>query len=268
MDPIIYAVLIVSGIGLFAGVGLGIANRFMAVKKNETAEKIASILPGANCGGCGFSGCAGYAEALSQSKNLKTNLCVVGGDKTAKEISELLGVTAASAEKKTAFVKCRGSFDATEKTGAYQGIRSCKAASMLYGGAGACRYGCIGFGDCVDACEYGAMSVRNGVAVADASLCVACGKCVKTCPKRLITLLPASFATAVPCSNPDKGADTRKVCKAGCIGCKMCEKVCESGAITVENGLATIDPDKCTGCGKCAEACKMGVIYSVSRKET
>lgn len=260
MWNIILSVGLLPLIGLVAGIGLAIANHFMAVKENETAKKICDVLPGANCGGCGFSGCAGYAAALANSPHLKTTLCVVGGNETAKEISAILGVDAGETVKMCAVVRCAGSFDATVKTSDYTGISSCRAAAMFYNGGNGCRFGCIGLGDCVAECDKGALAVRNGVAVVDPAICIGCGKCAAVCPKKIIAVVPAGERPYVPCRNTDKGADTKKVCAAGCIGCRMCAKVCEHDAITFEGGLAVIDPAKCVGCGKCAEACKFGVI--------
>lgn len=260
MNPIILAIIILPAIGLVAGIGLGIAAKFMAVKENERAKALREVLPGANCGACGFSGCNGYADALAESPNIKTNLCPVGGDAVAEKISAILGVKAAKTTPMRAVVRCAGSADVTEKKAEYGGIASCRAAAALYNGGNACRYGCIGFGDCVGVCDRDAISIRQGVAVVDPDKCLGCGKCASACPKSVIAIVPAGERPYVSCMNRDKGADTKKVCRAGCIGCHMCEKACEFGAISFVGGLAVIDPAKCTACGKCAAACKFGVI--------
>lgn len=256
----VFAVALVSGIGLICGVGLSLANLFMSVKGNEKAEEIAAVLPGANCGACSFSGCKAYAEALSTGK-VKTTLCPVGGDKVAAQISEILGLKPSTVEKKAAAVLCRGNTDATEKKYDYQGINTCKAVSALFGGDGACRFGCIGLGDCAAVCNYGAISVKKGVAVVNTSKCVACGLCMNACPKHIISILPVKKMPLILCANTDKGVLTRKVCSAGCIGCRLCAKVCESGAVAFNGGLAVISAEKCINCGKCVTACKNGVIY-------
>lgn len=261
MDPILFAVLLVSGIGLLAGVFLVVANRFMAVEENETAKKLREVLPGANCGACGFSGCSGYAEALANSPHIQTTLCVVGGDKVASEISDILGVKGGKTKPRCAVVRCAGTDEAATHMAMYDGIATCRAASLVYGGGKGCRYGCIGYGDCVAVCESDAIQICNGVARVDVSRCVGCGKCASACPRSVIAIWPKEEAHAfVPCLNPDKGPATKAVCKAGCIGCRACAKVCESGAISFNGNLAAVDPEKCTGCGACVQACRPGVM--------
>lgn len=248
-------VLIVAGLGLLAGLGLSVASVLMAVPVNETAEKIREVLPGANCGACGYSGCDAYAKALAEGAKVLT-LCAPGGGDTAKAIGAVLGVEAGAVKVKSAVVRCRGNCDNTQHTYDYDGIESCRMASQLLGGPGACKDGCIGLGDCVSVCEHGALKVCNGIAVVDQSLCKSCRKCVNVCPKGLIDVVDVSEPKSyVYCMNQEKGALTRKQCTAGCIGCMKCKKVCESGAVTVANNLASIDITRCTNCGKCAGQC-------------
>lgn len=259
MNPVVIAVLLLGGTGLLLGVGLGLAAHFMAVKENETAKAILAVLPGANCGACGFSGCAGYANALAESRGVRTGLCPVGGDAVAAQIAEILGTTAAKAEKKTARVRCRGTEDCRVSLADYTGIPTCRAAASVYSGGSACAYGCLGFGDCASVCEVNAITIRRGVATVDERVCVGCGKCKDACPKSLITVTPVTAPTVL-CRNPDKGAATKAVCTAGCVGCRMCEKACPSGAIVMEGGVARVSRSKCTGCGACVTACRFGVI--------
>ena len=259
MTPILTAVLLLSGIGLLLGVGLGFAAHFMAVKENEKAKELLSVLPGANCGACGFSGCSGYAAALAEKKDVACNLCPVGGEDVAQSIAAILGTQAEKTTKKTARVRCRGTEDCRVRIADYEGIPTCRAAAALYSGGSGCAYGCLGFGDCAAVCEKNAITVRRGVAVVDEALCAACGKCVSACPKKLISVTKAD-APFVLCRNPEKGPATKAVCTAGCIGCRLCLKACPSSAIEMEGNVAHIDPEKCTGCGACAEACKFGVI--------
>lgn len=260
MNPVVLAVLLLSGIGLLLGVGLGLAAHFMSIKENETKKRLLEALPGANCGACGFSGCAGYATALAEETGVRTGLCPVGGDEVAKAIADILGVAAEKTVKVSARVRCHGTEACRTRSADYVGISTCRAASALYNGGSACLYGCLGFGDCAAVCEAHAISLRMGVAVVREQLCVGCGKCAAACPKKLIEITPV-IAPTVLCRNPDKGPATKAVCTAGCLGCRLCEKACPSGAVTMEGGVARIDPALCTGCGACVSACKFGVIH-------
>ena len=260
MNPILLAALLLAGIGLLLGTGLGLAAHFMAVKENEKALKILDELPGANCGACGFSGCSGYAHALAESSAMRANLCTVGGDETAEALAAILGTSVSKTVKKTARVRCAGSEACRVKIADYEGVSTCRAASALYNGGSGCAFGCLGLGDCAAVCDVGAISVRQGVAVIDEALCVACGKCKDACPKKLITVTPTASPTVL-CRNTDKGAATKAVCSAGCVGCRLCEKACSAGAIVMENGVARVSRSKCTGCGACASACRLGVIF-------
>lgn len=258
MEAILIAVLVVGVIGLVVAVVLSFASFFFAVKVDERVEKLTEVLPGANCGACGYSGCSGYAQALADGK-AQPGQCPVGGDTVAKSVSKILGVEASASVPKSARVMCSGSCDNTSKRADYKGIQSCAAANQILGGSGKCSYGCIGLGDCVNACEFDAVKVCNGVAVVNEDKCRACKKCVIACPKGLISIVNKKSA-AVLCSNFDKGAQTKDDCKVGCIGCMKCQKVCEVGAVKVERFKASVDPELCTLCGKCAEACPKGII--------
>jgi len=263
MNGILFAVALVAGIGLLIGLILSIASILMAVPKDEKAEKILEALPGANCGACGFSGCSGYADALAKGK-AEVGLCAPGGLACVTEISAILGVETGSIEKKVAAVHCMGSLDNTSYLAEYNGIKSCAAALRIGGGLTACSYGCMGLGDCEAVCPYDAIHVCNGVAVVDNDKCKACAMCVKECPRHIISIVPYKNSAVVRCSNKDKGAVTRKVCSAGCIGCKKCEKNCPVNAIKVTDFCASIDPSLCTGCGVCADNCPQHCISYLS----
>ncbi len=252
-------ILIVGIIGLLAGVILAVASIVMAVPKDEKAEALEEILPGANCGACGYSGCSGYAAALSKGE-AQPGLCSPGGPAVAKKCAEILGGGDVEMEIKAAIVRCMGSYDNTSDKLIYDGIEGCNAAILLAGGSSSCLFGCMGLGDCVKACEYGAVEVCNGVAKIDPALCKACGKCVSACPKGLIALAPVKKQAVVRCSNCDKGKAVMDVCKVGCISCTKCVKTCPQGAIAMVNGCAQVDSHKCTGCGLCVEACPRHVI--------
>lgn len=262
MSNILLPVLIVALIGILAGLLLSAASVVMAVPKDETAEKLTEALPGANCGACGYSGCAGYAAALAKGE-AQLGLCTVGGKSSADACAAILGVDAGDVVPKAAVVRCLGICDNTAIKMDYEGFQSCAAAAQLYGGMNACRFGCIGLGDCAKECAYHAIELCNGIAIVDRDLCVGCGKCAKVCPKQLIAITDRKKAAQVMCSNQDKGAVTRKLCKTGCIGCMKCQRVCPSGAVKVENFVAKVDRDLCTNCGKCVEQCPTGAIQTI-----
>lgn len=251
---ILFATGIVAGIGLLIGLILSIASIVMAVPKDEKAQALLEVLPGANCGACGFSGCSGYAEALSKGE-AEVGLCPVGGENCAKACASVLGVDAGETVKKTAVVRCTGSKENTSDKAQYAGIRSCAAAARVGGGVTACTYGCLGLGDCERACPYDAIHVYNGVAVVNSDNCKACSICVKACPRSIISLVPVKDAAINLCSNRDKGAAAKKACKTSCIGCRICQKNCPAQAITVDDNVAYIDPDKCIGCRECVAVC-------------
>ena len=259
MNGILLAAIVVAGIGLAAGVLLGIASIVFRVKVNEKEQKLLEILPGANCGACSFAGCADYARALATGK-VKITLCPVGGEEGVKKIAAVLGVEAGETRKKVAFVHCGGDCGHAKARSEYKGVKTCYAANLLCKGEKACAFGCAALGDCVKACKYGAISVKDGVAVVDCSKCVGCGMCAAACPKKIITLVYAGDYAHLGCRNSDKGGETRAVYTAGCIGCGKCMRTCENGAIALIDNLAQIDDEKCIGCGKCAAACPTGAI--------
>lgn len=260
---IIIPIGIVTIIGVLAGAVLCIASKFMAVKVDEKVSKLRGVLPGANCGACGYAGCDEYAINLAKDSGVKSNLCTPGGEGVALKISELMGVAFEEVIPQFAIVKCSGDCDTTSYAMEYDGIKTCKASKTMFGGRGDCAYSCIGFGDCVAVCEYGAIKVENGLAVVDKARCVGCAMCVKACPNFLIEIITKDKYVNIACSSKEKGAVTRKVCKKGCIGCKKCEKKCEFGAIKVENNLAVIDHTLCTNCEQCVAECPTGAITKV-----
>ncbi len=259
---ILIALLVMLAIASIAGVFLSLFSHFFAVKENPLKKQVRECLPGINCGACGYRGCDDYAEALAGG-GVSPCLCVPGTQKVADQISEILGVEAEPVEDNVAFVVCNGTCEATSKRAKYEGVSSCKAASMVYGGGGMCNFGCLGFGDCAAACPSNAICLADGIARVNTSRCLGCGLCVTKCPKSIIKLVPQNAGTAVICSNKQKGADARKACKNACIGCKKCEKTCPHGAISVKNDLAVIDYDKCTNCHSCVSACPTGCLKSV-----
>lgn len=257
---IIIAAAVVGILGILIGVFLGIASEKFKVEVDEKEILVRNELPGNNCGGCGYAGCDALAKAIAAGQ-ADVGACPVGGASTAEKIGAIMGVAGGAAEKKVAFVKCKGSCDKTAVQYNYYGVDDCKKVSVVPGaGEKACAYGCMGYGSCVRACAFDAIHVVDGVAVVDKEACKACGKCIAVCPRHLIELVPYEQKHLVQCSSRDKGKDVMSVCSAGCIGCKMCEKVCEFDAVKVVDNIAHIDPSKCTNCGKCAEKCPKKVI--------
>lgn len=255
---IILPVIIVGIIGFVAGVGLALASKFMSVPVDERVEKLSEALPGANCGACGYSGCDGYAAAIA-SGEAEPDKCAAGGAATAAAISEILGIEI-SAEKKKAFIACNGNRNISKEKYSYLGMESCSAASLIFGGPLECSYGCIGFGDCIKACPFGAISYIDGKPTVCEDLCKGCGACVTACPKNLISVIPKSQRINIGCSNKEKGVSVVKACSVSCIACGLCVKQCETGAIQLVDNLPVIDYSICTACGKCKDACKRKVI--------
>ena len=259
-EAVITAVAAVALIGVLCAVGLVAASVFMSVQENETEIKIRECLPGVNCGACGYSGCDGYAKALANEKGVKTNLCTPGSDKVAKSISDILGTDYEETVEMVATVRCCGDCKTTEKRTVYQGVDTCKAAKMLHGGDGMCTYGCLGRGDCAEACPHDAICMDDGIARVDARKCIGCGVCVRTCPNHLIHMMPDVKRQVIACHNKQKGAIAKKQCNNACIACGKCVKACPADAIVIEKNFASIKYDKCIACGKCAEVCPVGCI--------
>jgi Na+-translocating ferredoxin:NAD+ oxidoreductase RNF subunit RnfB len=254
------ATAVVGGTGLFIGLFLGVAAKKFEVEVDERETQVRALLPGANCGGCGYAGCDALAKAIAEGK-VPANACPVAVQADYDKIAAVMGTTAAVEDDEVAFVKCAGTCDKTEISYEYHGVWDCKKASLAPGNAGKkCGYGCMGFGSCVKVCKFDAIHVVNGVAVVDSDKCTGCSSCIAECPNKLIELVPHKSNVKVGCSSRDKGKDVKAACSIGCIGCKLCVKACEFDAIHVEDNLAYIDYSKCTNCGKCAAVCPVKVI--------
>lgn len=249
---------VVGGIGGFFGLMLGIAAKFWKVEKDERIDKILGCLPGANCGGCGYSGCGAYAEAVAKGE-APANGCKVCGAKDVENISNIMGVKTEEYRRHVVSAACHGINAETRQE--FLGALDCLSIAKL-GGEKLCPYACIGLGTCVNVCDQNAISIVNGVATIETDKCIGCGKCTRSCPKHLLAIRPEG-SVFVGCSSQDEGKRVRVYCDKGCIGCKICEKVCESGAIKVVNNLATIDSSKCTECGKCVEKCPRKILMRV-----
>jgi electron transport complex protein RnfB len=262
LPSVLVPVAIASGLALLLGIVIVITSRIFAIPVDERLEAIKGILPGANCGACGYTGCEGYAIALSEGEQ-DTTKCPVGGAEVANKLAAYLGLAAPDFIPKVAHVHCHGTVYNTQKRYEYAGTIGCAAAHGLFSGPNSCTYGCIGFGDCVHACPFGALYLAEGIAHVDSTKCTACGLCVITCPKALIKIIPKHLnAYTVKCRNKWPGVQTRKNCKVGCIGCRKCFNTCEYGAITMDGPLAVIDQVKCTHCGKCEPVCPTTAIQN------
>lgn len=260
VQAIIIAAVIVGGVGLFIGFFLGVSGEKFKVEVDEREEAIVGVLPGNNCGGCGYAGCSGLAAAIVKG-DAPVNGCPVGGAPVAAKVGEIMGVAAEEGAKQVAFVKCAGTCEKAGHDYEYTGVEDCAAMAFIPGGgAKSCSYGCLGFGNCVKVCPFDAIHVVDGIAKVDKEVCKACGKCIAACPKHLIELVPYEAKHLVQCSSKDKGKDVMKACSVGCIGCHLCEKNCPNNAVHVVDNVAYIDQEKCTGCGICAEKCPKKII--------
>ena len=257
-NAIISAVILLVALGGVSAVMLVVADRFMSVPNDERADAITAVLPGANCGACGYAGCGDYALAVVGGAQV--NLCVPGGDKASIAIAGVMGTDAVDVVESVAVVRCRGYCEIALEKYNYIGVESCIASAGLYKGMVSCSYGCLGFGDCVSACKFGAMRIIDGVASSDPDICNGCGACAGVCPKKIIDILPLGKKSFVSCTSHDRGGVSRKLCGNSCIGCTRCEKACRFDAVHVIDNLAVVDNEKCTGCGECAPLCPTGAI--------
>lgn len=260
MMTIIKASVSLGAMGLAFGAGLAFASQKFAVETDPRVMDILNVLPGANCGGCGYPGCGGFANAVVQGV-APTNGCPVGGAECAQNVAQIMGLEADLTAKKVARVLCNGGKNYATERFDYSGIEDCKAANMLHGGQKNCVYGCLGFGTCVRVCPFDAIHMNeNGLAVVDPEKCTSCGKCLEACPKGIIEYVPYGQEVVVDCKNPEKGPQVKKNCQVACIACGLCEKACPFDAIKVENNYARIDYTKCTECMLCVEKCPTKAI--------
>lgn len=272
MNFILTAVVVLGGIALVSAVILYVCSKKFAVHEDPRIGQVSAILPGANCGGCGYPGCAGMASALvkgADTGSIEGLFCPVGGSDVMGQVADLLGMAVANSEPKVAVVRCNGTCELRQRIAVYDGLKTCSAVNSCGAGETGCGYGCLGCGDCVNACSFGAivMNPETGLPEVDEEKCTACGACVKACPRHIIELRKKGIKNRrvyVRCVNQDKGAVAMKACKAACIGCGKCEKECKFGAITIENNLSYIDPEKCRLCHKCVEACPTHAIVAVN----
>lgn len=233
----------VSGVGMACGIALALAAKYLSVKEDPRIGDVTELLPGANCGGCGFAGCADYAKAVVVD-DVDINLCAPGAQSVIDALADYLGKKAGAAEKTVARVMCGGNSDNAPRRFLYNGVADCTAAHSVGGGDKTCRYGCLGYGSCSRICPVSAIQItEKNIAVIHPDLCIGCGACVRTCPRKLIKMIPASRSIHVMCSSKDRGPSVKKACKVGCIGCTVCTKLSD-GAITMDGALAVVDYTK------------------------
>ncbi|KAA6348440.1 Electron transport complex subunit RnfB [termite gut metagenome] len=265
MNLVLIAVITLGSIAFILSIVLYIASKKFAVYEDERIAKITEILPQANCGGCGYPGCSGFADACVKASSLDDKCCPVGGQEVMAKVASILGMNAGTIERKVAVVRCNGTYASRLRNNIYDGVKVCAVVASLYSGETDCSYGCLGCGDCVTVCRFDAVYINpeTGLPHVCEEKCTACGACVKACPKSIIELrfVGKNFRHIyVSCVNQDKGAITRKACSAGCTGCGKCVKTCQYEAITLENNVAYIDYNKCEMCGKCVDTCSQHSI--------
>jgi electron transport complex protein RnfB len=270
MSPTILITIICLGLlALISAVILFFVAQKFKVFEDPRIDEIQAVLPAANCGGCGFAGCRNFAEALVNAESFEGLNCPVGGADVMGLAAKMLGKEAPVVDPLVAVLLCNGTPDSRPRTSVYDGASDCRISHNLYIGETDCSYGCMGHGDCVRACAFDAMymDTLTELPVISDEKCVACGACVKACPRKLIELRRKAKKERkiyVACSNCDKGGPAKRACSAACTACTKCFKVCEYGAITIENNLAYIDAGKCTFCRKCVTECPTAAIIELN----
>ncbi|MBR5192140.1 MAG: 4Fe-4S binding protein [Clostridia bacterium] len=254
--------LIVAVIAIIFAVLIVIVYKLCHVEEDKTVEVISEKLAGANCGGCGFTGCNAFAKALAEGK-ANLSMCGPTANENKAEIAKLLNLPFTAEEQAYAVVKCAGGLNSKNKF-EYVGNEGCIAQIAFMGGKKVCPNGCLCGGTCASLCPYHAITPsKDGVMVVNKALCEACGVCAKKCPKHIIELIPKSSKVYVACSTTCKGKEVVNTCKVGCISCGLCEKACKYGAIKLENNVPVIDYKKCVGCKACVSACRRKVIKEI-----
>ena len=266
---VIWTIAIITVLGVLLALVLFLVAKKFKIEEDPRIDEVEKAMPGANCGGCGFAGCRAFAESAVKASDLEKHFCPVGGNDTMAKVAAILGFEVKAKAPQVAVIRCNGTCSARPKTNEYDGFPSCKVKAALYSGDTGCSFGCLGCGDCVEACQFGALSMdpETGLPVVDEEKCTACGACVKACPKLIIELRPKGprgMREAVVCVNKDKGPVAKKACANACIGCGICVKTCTHDAIVMENNIAYIDPAKCKLCRECEAMCPTGAIHGVN----
>lgn len=269
MKIILITLITIGLLALILAIILYIVAQKFKVEENPLLAEVLEFLPGANCGGCGYPGCSGFAEVCVNKNSLEGMFCPAGGNEVMKKVATVLGLTASEQLPKIAVLKCNGSTSVRPKLTNYDGVTTCAIAHATYGGETGCVYGCLGFGDCVKACSFNGLSMdkETNLPIFDETICTTCASCVKTCPRNIIEIREKGKNNRriyIACQNQDKGAEAKKACAAACIACSKCVKICPSEAIHIINNYAYIDATKCKLCRKCTSECPTGAILEIN----
>ncbi len=269
MNVVLITIITLAALGGISAIILYFVAQKFKVFEDPKIDEVEQSLPAANCGGCGYPGCRGFAEALVKAEDISEMNCPVGGATVMATVAKILGKEVVASTPKVAVVRCNGTCENRPKLNQYDGATTCAIAAAHYGSETGCTFGCYGLGDCVTACNFDAMYMdeETGLPVIDEEKCVACGACVKACPKSIIELRnkgPKGRRVFVSCMNKDKGAVAKKACNVACIGCGKCQKECPFDAITIVNNLAYIDYNKCKLCRKCVSVCPTNAIHEIN----
>ncbi|MCK5850908.1 MAG: RnfABCDGE type electron transport complex subunit B [Kiritimatiellae bacterium] len=267
MTPTIITAISIGGLGFACAFALTLAAKFLAVEEDPRIEKLTDMLPGANCGGCAYAGCADYAKAIVLD-SAKVNMCAPGGPNTLAAISTFMGVEAEAGERNVAIVLCGGNSTNAPRQSLYNGVADCTAANSTAGGDKTCTYGCLGYGSCARACPVDAIEIKNGLAIVHPELCIGCSACVKTCPRHIIKMVPENKTIHVLCNSHAKGPIVKKACSVGCIGCTICTKLAENEAIKMDKFLAIVDYTKDLDSDKVIEKCPGKCIVRIGASST
>lgn len=249
-----YPIIALGLIGGLFGIILQYASSVFYVEEDPRVIEVNDALPGANCGACGFPGCAGLANAIVLG-DAPVNACPVGGQDTADQVASIMGVDSALVDRKVAVVLCQGDCDKAVNKFDFVGVQDCRVRNLYYDGDKACEHGCLGGGTCFDVCEFDAIRMENGIAIIDKDKCTACNRCIEVCPKNVIDMVPYDALTVIKCNSTDTAREVRSKCSIGCIACRLCVRSCPEETIGFENNLAKIDYSGCIQCGICVQKC-------------